>query len=70
MTDGWWCRTSGWRCFPVRAPRSSDRRGAVGTPLYMAPEVALGGEATMASDVFALGVILHELFFDSRPECR
>ena len=52
---------------PGQSTFTSDRRGAVGTPLYMAPEVALGGEATMASDVFALGVILHELFFDCRP---
>ena len=31
-----------------------------GTPPYMAPEVALGAEASMASDVFSLGVVLHE----------
>jgi hypothetical protein len=45
----------------------SGYSGAVGTPSYMAPEVALGGDATMASDVFSLGVILHEIFFDRRP---
>ena len=45
----------------------SGYSGAVGTPSYMAPEVALGGDATMASDVFSLGVILHEIFFDQRP---
>ena len=33
----------------------------------MAREVLLDGEATMASDVFALGVVLHELLFDRRP---
>ena len=46
----------------------SGYSGAVGTPSYMAPEVALGGDATMASDVFSLGVILHEIFFDRRPD--
>ncbi len=46
----------------------SGYSGAVGTPSYMAPEVALGGDASMASDVFSLGVLLHEIFFDRRPE--
>ena len=53
---------------PGQTTFMSGYSGAVGTPSYMAPEVALGGDATMASDVFALGVILHELFFDRRPE--
>jgi serine/threonine protein kinase len=46
----------------------SGYSGAVGTPSYMAPEVAMGGDASMASDVFSLGVILHEIFFGRRPE--
>ena len=46
----------------------SGYSGAVGTPSYMAPEVALGGDASMAADVFSLGVILHEIFFNRRPE--
>ncbi len=46
----------------------SGYSGAVGTPAYMAPEVSLGGDASMASDVFSLGVILHEIFFSRRPE--
>jgi tRNA A-37 threonylcarbamoyl transferase component Bud32 len=40
----------------------------VGTPLYMAPEVAAGEPATRASDLYSLGIVLHELFFDRRPE--
>jgi serine/threonine protein kinase len=32
-----------------------------GTPDYMAPELLEGGKASVASDVYALGVMLHEL---------
>jgi len=33
----------------------------VGTPYYLAPEVIRGGRATASSDVWALGVVLHEM---------
>jgi serine/threonine protein kinase len=49
------------------APLGSATR-YVGTPLYMAPEVAAGEPATRASDLYALGIVLHELFFGRRPE--
>jgi Protein kinase domain len=39
----------------------------VGTPLYMAPEVTVGESATAASDVWSLGMVLHELCFRRRP---
>jgi serine/threonine protein kinase len=48
------------------APQGSATR-FVGTPLYMAPEVAAGEQATRASDLFSLGLVLHELFFGCRP---
>jgi tetratricopeptide (TPR) repeat protein len=38
-----------------------------GTPNYMPPETLLGQRGDQRSDVWQLGVILHELFFGSRP---
>ena len=38
-----------------------------GTIAYMAPEVVRGQRATFASDVWALGVVSHEIFFGRRP---
>ncbi len=39
----------------------------VGTPRYMAPEIRAGEPATQGSDVWALGIALHEIFFGKRP---
>jgi hypothetical protein len=39
----------------------------VGTPAYLAPEVAMGDDATPASDVYALGVVLYELLAHQLP---
>ncbi|HYK37808.1 protein kinase domain-containing protein [Alloacidobacterium sp.] len=39
----------------------------VGTPAYMAPELFLGRPPTQASDLFALGVVLHEVFTGQKP---
>lgn len=35
--------------------------GAGGTPLYLAPEVLAGGVPTVASDIYAVGVLLYHL---------
>ena len=39
----------------------------LGTPEYLSPEQALGESATEASDLYALGVIAHEMLTGSKP---
>ncbi len=39
----------------------------VGTPHYLSPEQALGEAATGASDLYALGIVAHELLTGRRP---
>jgi serine/threonine protein kinase/Tfp pilus assembly protein PilF len=38
-----------------------------GTPAYIAPEVLLGHPPSQASDLYALGVVLHEIFTGEKP---
>src|SRR5262249_18122612 len=45
--------------------RAIDAVGA--TPLYMAPEVASGQEATEASDLYSFGCVLYELLAKTPP---
>jgi hypothetical protein len=48
------------RCVtPVREP--------LGTPHYLAPEVVSGGNATPLSDLYSLGIVLHETLAGSPP---
>jgi eukaryotic-like serine/threonine-protein kinase len=39
----------------------------VGSPLYMAPELASGGKASMQSDIYALGVVMYQLLTGHPP---
>ena len=41
--------------------------GSGGTPIYLAPEVLEGGQATVASDIYALGVLLFQLVTGRYP---
>jgi eukaryotic-like serine/threonine-protein kinase len=42
--------------------RTTESGRRIGTPAYMAPEMLKGEPATVASDIYALGVVLWELF--------
>jgi serine/threonine protein kinase/CHASE2 domain-containing sensor protein len=57
-----------------RPPDSGERRyglteagSVVGTPGYVAPEVLRGAEATRASDIYSLGVLLHRTLSGQLP---
>jgi serine/threonine-protein kinase len=42
-------------------------RRVVGTPLYLAPEILSGMEATITSDIYSLGVLLYHLVANDFP---
>lgn len=50
-----------------KSERPSWRGDLAGTPVYMAPEVLEGGEASARSDVYSLGVLLYHLVTAAYP---
>ncbi len=48
----------------------SQRDTIAGTPMYLAPELLLGGAPDSGSDLFAVGVMLHRLLVGEWPSAR
>ncbi|EKX55051.1 hypothetical protein GUITHDRAFT_62967, partial [Guillardia theta CCMP2712] len=46
---------------------STKKSGPCGTPLWMAPELLRGGSNSLASDVYALGILLAEVYSRQDP---
>ncbi len=52
---------------PAREDDGGRGAPAAGTPLYLAPELLDGGEATASSDLYSLGVLLYHLVTGGYP---
>jgi serine/threonine-protein kinase len=53
---------------PMHRPASERARGRIaGTPLYLAPEVLAGEEPGVRADLYAVGVVMYEVFVGGWP---
>ena len=50
--------------------RAATTRSPAGTPDYLAPEVVAGARATASADIYALGVVIHEMVIGKRPNAN
>ena len=48
-------------------PALTRQASLLGTPEYMAPEVANSGPATPAADLYAIGIVLYEMLAGRTP---
>lgn len=51
-----------------KSARSVGSTVLIGTPAYMAPELIKGHTATAASDLYAFGLVMHEIFGGEQPQ--
>ncbi|MEM9816583.1 MAG: serine/threonine-protein kinase [Cyanobacteria bacterium P01_D01_bin.6] len=64
--DGWHAKVSDFGIARVSQEMKRERRGATGSPAYMAPE-RFYFQFSTASDLYAVGIMLYELLLGDRP---
>ena len=64
--DGWRVKVSDFGIARLSQELQGEQRGATGSPAYMAPE-RFYYQYAVASDLYAVGIILYELILGDRP---